>query len=109
MKRNVIIFKAILIHFFFIVSCKNEFTLNDKFQKNNEIAYQYLDSLNSLPKADLIKIHTRGCVNNCWPLKTAIKVFSFEKTINDKGYIIYWDYEYYKYKMTKRDNFLEGQ
>ena len=54
-------------------------------------AASILDSMNALPKEDLVKMNTRGCVGNCWPRETTEKLFRYLTELEKIECFVSWD------------------
>jgi len=63
-----------------------------------------LDSMNALNSEDLIKINTRGCVNNCLPYETFSKWFGYNQKVKKLGYYTKWNNMTHRYSLIAIDS-----
>jgi hypothetical protein len=96
MINKLITFSFLII--LFLCGCKK-----NKNEENIMYYTKYLeikrieDSIRLLDPIKLKKMHTRGCVHNCWDFVTASKIFRFEKELNDLGASLVWNYKTNEY------------
>jgi hypothetical protein len=93
--KIITIMSSLVVLFFF--SCKKSkdrqfYSPNVSFTVEN-----IRDSISKLNPLLLKKMHSRGCVNNCWDLNTAIKIFRYENQLKELGFSLVWNYELNKY------------
>lgn len=91
MMINKLISFSFLILFFLCGCKKNEVNVMD-YTKHLEVK-RIEDSIRILDPIKLKKMHTRGCVHNCWDLETVSKIFKYEQELNDLGVALVWNYE----------------
>ncbi len=53
-------------------------------------ALNILDSINSIDQNDLIKINTRGCINNCLPKESFYKLTNYRQELNKLEFDVIW-------------------